>query len=111
MAANLEALKPDDSSDRFMVANSEQLGMVGTLLQNIQPDPGANLRVLLDRNLRQSAIAKRVKRSPYSNQGHPTADVAESVAGRSPASRRSQRTELIRACNGQMWTAADTTIG
>lgn len=78
VAAGLEALKQDDTSDRFTVANSEQLGMAGTLLQNIQPDPGASLRVLLDRNLRR---------------------------------RRSQLTELIRACKGQMWKAADITIG
>jgi len=35
----------------------DQLGMAGTLMQNIKPDPAASLRVLVDRNLRQKAIA------------------------------------------------------
>ena len=75
VAASLEALKPDDTSDRFMVANSEQLGMAGTLLQNIQPDPGASLRVLLDRNLRKSVIAANranpsLQRSNVDGSGH-----------------------------------------
>jgi hypothetical protein len=39
VAAGSEALKQDDTTGRFTVANSEQLGMAGTLLQNIQPDP------------------------------------------------------------------------
>jgi hypothetical protein len=75
VAAGGEALKPDDTSDRFTVANSEQLGMAGTLLQNIQPDPGASLRVLLDRNLREKAIATNqanpnLQRSNVDGSGH-----------------------------------------
>lgn len=75
VAAGAEALKQDDSSDRFTVANSEQLGMAGTLLQNIQPDPGASLRVLVDRNLRESAIAANranpnLQRSNVDGSGH-----------------------------------------
>jgi hypothetical protein len=35
----------------------DQLGMAGTLMQNIKPDPAASLRVLVDRNLREKAIA------------------------------------------------------
>jgi hypothetical protein len=31
--------------------------MAGTLMQNIKPDPAASLRVLVDRNLREKAIA------------------------------------------------------
>ena len=54
---SLHTMRSALSHRGFTVANSEQLGMAGTLLQNIQPDPGASLRVLLDRNLRESAIA------------------------------------------------------
>lgn len=75
VAAGAEALKQDDTSDRFTVANSEQLGMAGTLLQNIQPDPGASLRVLVDRNLREKAIAANranpnLQRSNVDGSGH-----------------------------------------
>jgi hypothetical protein len=75
VAAGSEALKQDDTNDRFTVANSEQLGMAGTLLQNIQPDPGASLRVLLDRNLREEAIAANrvnpsLQRSNVDGTGH-----------------------------------------
>ena len=55
VAAGIEALKQDQES--FSVANPDQLGMAGTLLQGIQPDPSASLRVLLDRRLRKPTIA------------------------------------------------------
>lgn len=75
VAASFDVLKQDDTSDRFTVANSEQLGMAGTLLQNIQPDPSASLRVLLDRNLREKAIAANranpsLQRSNVDGSGH-----------------------------------------
>ncbi len=75
VAASSEALKQDDTTGRFTVANSKQLGMAGTLLQNIQPDPGASLRVLVDRNLRKSAIAANranpnLQRSNVDGSGH-----------------------------------------
>jgi len=49
--------------------------MAGTLLQNIQPDAGASLRVLLDRNLRESAIAANranpnLQKSNVDGSGH-----------------------------------------
>ncbi|MEP0879937.1 hypothetical protein NDI49_00045 [Trichocoleus sp. ST-U3] len=55
VAASSEALKRD--KDGFKVADPNQLGMAGTLLNNIQPDPSASLRVLLDRNLRETTVA------------------------------------------------------
>ncbi|HEY9670501.1 MAG TPA: hypothetical protein V6D11_03590 [Waterburya sp.] len=75
VAASSEALKQDDTTGSFTVANSEQLGMAGTLLQNIQPDPSASLRVLVDRNLRESAIATNranpnLQRSNVDGSGH-----------------------------------------
>ncbi|MBW4449786.1 MAG: hypothetical protein KME38_23845 [Spirirestis rafaelensis WJT71-NPBG6] len=56
VAASSEALtqQPDGS---YAIANQEQMGLAGTLLRNIEPDPEASLRVLVDRNLRQTAVA------------------------------------------------------
>jgi hypothetical protein len=55
VAASSEALRLDE--DGFQVADAHQLGMAGTLVQNILPDPTASLRTLLDRRLRERAIA------------------------------------------------------
>lgn len=55
VAAGAEALKQDKKG--FSVGDRSQLGMAGTLLRGIQPDASASLRVLLDRRLRQPAIA------------------------------------------------------
>ena len=56
MAASSEALKLD-ADGHYTIAHPDQLGLAGTLMRNIEPDPEASLRVLLDRNLRQLAIA------------------------------------------------------
>jgi hypothetical protein len=73
VAATSEALKRE--GDRFRVANPDQLGMAGTLLKNIQPDPSASLRVLLDRKLRQPMVAANranpdLQRSNVDGSGH-----------------------------------------
>ncbi|HEY9632433.1 MAG TPA: hypothetical protein V6D14_03450 [Coleofasciculaceae cyanobacterium] len=73
VAASSEALKQDDKG--FTVANPEQLGMAGTLLKLIQPDPSASLRVLLDRKLRQPTVAANranpdLQRSNVDGSGH-----------------------------------------
>ena len=47
VAAGPEGLKQDDQGSFH--ATSNQLGMAGTLVQHIQPEPNASLRVLLDR--------------------------------------------------------------
>lgn len=49
--------------------------MAGTLLNGIQPDPSASLRVLLDRSLRKQAIAANqanssLKQSNVDGSGH-----------------------------------------
>jgi hypothetical protein len=62
VAATAEALQVDRSGEP-KVAHPDQLGMAGTLMQNRLPDPGASLQVLLDRELRQQAIA--------ANRSHP----------------------------------------
>ncbi len=73
VAATSEALKQDDKG--FTVANPDQLGMAGTLLNNIQPDPSASLRVLLDRKLRKRTVAANranpdLQRSNVDGSGH-----------------------------------------
>jgi mono/diheme cytochrome c family protein len=55
VAAGVEALKQDKKG--YSVANPDQLGMAGTLLRGIQPDPSASLRVLVDRRLRKPMLA------------------------------------------------------
>lgn len=75
VAAGSEALKQDTQGDRFSVANRGQLGMAGTLLQGIQPDPSASLRVLLDRNLREPMLAANranpnLQQSNVDGRGH-----------------------------------------
>ena len=54
VAAGKEALQGDKNG--YQVVNPEQLGMVGTSLNNIAPDPNASLRVLVDRNLRRQVV-------------------------------------------------------
>jgi hypothetical protein len=61
VAASATALRSTD--ERVEVLNDNELGMAGTLLQHIPPDPAASLRVLVDRELRQTAIA--------ANKAHP----------------------------------------
>ena len=55
VAAGSTALKQDNK--RYKVGDRNQLGIAGTLLRGIQPDPSASLRVLLDHRLRQPVIA------------------------------------------------------
>jgi len=55
VAASSDALQP--GSDGYKIANPEQVGIAGTLLKGIQPDPSASLRLLVDRNLREPMIA------------------------------------------------------
>ncbi len=73
VAAGPETLKQD--KEGYSVANPGQLGMAGTLLQGIQPDPSASLRVLLDRRLRSPAIAANranwdLQRANVDGSGH-----------------------------------------
>lgn len=55
-AAGPEAFQLDESG-HYQVTNPEQLGLGGTVAQNIYPDPAASLRVLLDRNLREVVVS------------------------------------------------------
>lgn len=56
VAATQTALQQQEDGG-YSVANSDEMGLAGTLMQNRAPDPEASLRVLLDRTLRQVAVA------------------------------------------------------
>ncbi|MDZ7950111.1 hypothetical protein [Nostoc sp. DedQUE09] len=75
VAASASALKQAEQNGHFVVANPEQLGMAGTLMQNILPDPEASLRVLVDRNLRETMVAVNqanpdLQKSNVDGRGH-----------------------------------------
>lgn len=61
VAASAAAFQPTEKG--FTVAKPEQLGMAGTVMQQIPPDPAASLRGLVDRKLRQAIVA--------ANRAHP----------------------------------------
>ncbi len=74
VAASASALKQEQDG-QFVVANPNELGMAGTLMQNILPDPQASLRLLVDRNLRESMIAanqanRDLQKSNVDGRGH-----------------------------------------
>lgn len=74
VAAGPAALQPD-ADGRFQVAAPEQLGMAGTLLRNIVPNASNSLRVLVDRQLREGAIAanrshRDLQRANVDGSGH-----------------------------------------
>lgn len=55
VAATKTALQQNEDGS-YSVANPDEMGLAGTLMQNREPDPEASLRVLVDRNLRQVAV-------------------------------------------------------
>jgi hypothetical protein len=57
VAASANAIKPG-TDGYYRVAKADEMGAAGTVMQWIPPDPEASLRVLVDRNLRETAIAK-----------------------------------------------------
>jgi hypothetical protein len=54
VAAGPNALRLE--GERYVVANPEEMGVAGTLVRGIRPDPAASLRTLVDRTLRQAAV-------------------------------------------------------
>ena len=93
VAAGPEALQPG-TDGRFQVANAEQLGMAGTLLHGIVPDASNSLRVLVDRQLREGAIAANrahsdLQRANVDGSGH--AYWVDAEAGFTPQ----EQTDLI----------------
>ncbi|MBE9180892.1 hypothetical protein IQ268_20240 [Oculatella sp. LEGE 06141] len=74
VAAGATALK-QETDGHFSIADPEQIGMVGTLMKGIKPDPTASLRMLLDRNLRKPMVAANqaspeLQRANVSGIGH-----------------------------------------
>jgi cytochrome c551/c552 len=74
VAASAESIKQDESG-RFTVAVRDELGMSGTLMRGIAPNPEASLRVLLDRNLRKAVVSANranpdLQRSNVDGSGH-----------------------------------------
>jgi hypothetical protein len=74
VAASATALKPE-ANGWFSVADPAQIGMVGTMMRGIKPDPEASLRMLVDRSLRQPMVAVNqahpdLQRSQVNGQGH-----------------------------------------
>ncbi|MBE9011786.1 hypothetical protein IQ250_16405 [Pseudanabaenaceae cyanobacterium LEGE 13415] len=62
VAASKDAIVPQ-SDGRYTVAKSDEMGLAGTWMQRIAPDPEASLRVLVDRDLRAVAV-KRNRSNP-----------------------------------------------
>lgn len=56
VAATATALQ-QQADGSYDVAKPDEMGMAGTLMQNRSPDPETSLRVLVDRQLRQVAVA------------------------------------------------------
>lgn len=73
VAAGVDALI--EGGKEYRVSDRAELGMAGTLMQNILPDPSNSLRVLLDRRLREKAIAanranSNLQKSNVDGSGH-----------------------------------------
>lgn len=74
VAASSTALKKD-AKGRYSIAAPDQIGMVGTLMQDIKADPEASLRMLLDRKLRKPMVAANranpdLQRANVDGSGH-----------------------------------------
>lgn len=74
VAAGRDAIELNDRGS-LTITNPEQLGMTGTLMQGILPDAEASLRVLVDRRLREKAIANNrsnpdLKKANVDGSGH-----------------------------------------
>ncbi|MCT7963092.1 hypothetical protein NG791_20690 [Laspinema sp. D1] len=74
VAAAADGLR-QDADGKFAIANPDRIGLPGTLLQGINPDPEASLRMLVDRRLREAMIASNranpsLKRANIDGRGH-----------------------------------------
>lgn len=73
VAAGVETLQADKNG--YEVVNSNSLGVTGTLLKGIVPDPATSLRFLVDRNLRRLIVADNranpnLQKSNVDGSGH-----------------------------------------
>lgn len=74
VAAGRDAINLNEQGS-LTITNPAQLGMAGTLMQGILPDAAASLRVLVDRRLREKAIANNrsnpdLKKANVDGSGH-----------------------------------------
>lgn len=74
VAAGADAFK-QNADGNYEISDRTQLGITGTLMQGILPDPEASLRALLDRDLREPMLAANrnnsdLQRSNVSGEGH-----------------------------------------
>ncbi|XWK90226.1 MAG: hypothetical protein U7127_09305 [Phormidium sp.] len=74
VAAGRDAIELNEQG-KLTITNSDRLGMAGTLMQGILPDADASLRVLVDRRLREKAIANNrsnpdLKKANVDGSGH-----------------------------------------
>lgn len=74
VAASAIALKQQEDG-WLTVADPTQIGMAGTFMRGIRPDPAASLRMLVDRNLRSPMVDVNranadLQRANVSGQGH-----------------------------------------
>ncbi|HEX2037577.1 MAG TPA: hypothetical protein VHS99_25655, partial [Chloroflexota bacterium] len=97
VAAAPGALRLQGGADgqRFVVADQLQLGLSGTLLRNVPPDPEVSLRLLLDRRLRAPLVEHNratpgLQRANVDGSGH--AYWVDEEAGFTP----DEQTALIR---------------
>ncbi|MBD2772652.1 hypothetical protein ICL16_11340 [Iningainema sp. BLCCT55] len=73
VAVGPEALKIEEND--LKIVNPNQLGMTGTLLNSVLPDPSASMRSLVDRNLRRLVVAANrqnsdLQKSNVDGSGH-----------------------------------------
>jgi hypothetical protein len=57
VAASADAVEQQEDGS-YSVANPDRMGLAGTWMQGIAPDPEASLRVLVDRHLRSVAVTQ-----------------------------------------------------
>lgn len=74
VAASKTALKQNEDG-YYNIDRPQEIGMVGTLRRGIKPDPGASLRMLVDRNLREPMVAANransdLQRANVDGSGH-----------------------------------------
>ena len=76
VAASEAALKQnEDGYYSIDIDRTNEIGMVGTLMQGIKPDPDASLRMLVDRSLREPMVAANranadLQRANVDGSGH-----------------------------------------
>ncbi|MBD1850457.1 hypothetical protein [Leptolyngbya sp. FACHB-711] len=66
VAATQAAIAPNEDG-WYQVVEPEEMGLAGTWMRRVEPDPEASLRVLVDRNLREAAVQANRKNEALQN--------------------------------------------